>query len=279
MIDPAAWRRACRALAIAVVATGFAGNPATAGREPVRIFAAASLIDVVEALGDAYRHPDRELRIVPAASSTLARQIAAGASAHLFLSADRQWMDWLAEQGRIVPGSRLTFASNTLVIAMRETVSAEPESDPASGASAVGDILRRAAAGRIAIGDPDHVPAGRYARAVLSATGVWDAIEPHLVPTADTRAALRLVSEGAVAAGLVYRTDALAGGVRIVAHLADPDPPIVYQAALIAGPGRVPDSGAAAFLAFLASPDAAVVLCAAGFRPLAAAARPCEGAP
>ncbi len=247
--------------------------------EPVRIYVAASLIDAAEALTEAFGDFHGKSVVVPGASSTLARQIANGAPADVFMSANREWIDWLIARRKIVPGSPRAVAGNALVVVTGPDGGARPETRRAVGADTAAQVLRAAAAGRIALGDPDHVPVGRYARAVISAAGFWREIEPAVVPTADTRAALRLVARGAVAAAIVYRSDALAADVRIVGQLPQPDPPIAYHVALVAGRPSGENPRAAEFMAFLMSADAAQVFCRAGFRPYSGAAPSCGATP
>lgn len=187
-------------------------------RDVVTIFAAASTADAVERFAQTSAHP---IRINSAASSTLARQIAAGAPADLFLSADVSWMDWLADRNAIEPGLRADLLGNRLVI-----VSADPAFDLASFE------------GRIALGDPDHVPAGRYAKAALQADGRWHAIADRTVPTAHVRAALALAERGEATAAIVYATDArVARRAKVVAELPTPSP-IRYPIAVIRGHRR-----------------------------------------
>ncbi|MHA1190248.1 MAG: molybdate ABC transporter substrate-binding protein [Alphaproteobacteria bacterium] len=235
----------------------------------MRIYTAASLVDVVEAMAVAY-DPSGNTVVVPAASSTLARQIARGAPADLFLSADQRWIDWLSEQGKIIPDSIVAMAGNTLVVIVPNSNEKSRQMPNATDPVSVADTLLPAVAGRIALADPDHVPLGRYARAVLKNDGLWADIEPGVVPAANARAALRLVEGRAVAAGIVYRTDAIAGDVMIIGALAQPEPPIVYWAARVGEPqsGGGPDGNADAadgFLNFLQSAQAMALLCRSGF--------------
>lgn len=179
------------ALAVLVVACGRSGGE-------VVVFAAASTIDVAEQVA-ARVEAERGGRVVvsAAASSTLARQIAEGAPADVFLSADPTWVDWLAERG--VGGDRAVLASGRLVWV-------EPAGTPPRGSltEAV------AAAQRAAMGDPTHVPVGTYGREALTEAGLWDAVQSRVVPQADARAALAAVETGAADAALVFASDALA---------------------------------------------------------------------
>lgn len=212
------------AIAIAAILAG----PAPA---QTRIYAAASLADALSAVAASYKaETGRNVVAVYAASSTLARQIEAGAKADLFLSADTDWMDYLAQRNLIRPASRCNLLGNALVV----VAPAHPRHRVAR--TSVATALRRAIRenGRIAVGDPDHVPVGRYARQSLGALSLWNEVKPHLAPAADTRAALAYVALGSSPAGIVYLTDALAEPrVRIVARFpAESHSAILYPVAL-----------------------------------------------
>lgn len=221
----------------------------------VRVFAAASLTDALSEIAQGFR-PAPVLSF--AASSTLARQIEQGAPADMFVSADEAWMDHLAERKLIAPASRVRLLSNALVLIA-------PAAQPLQLTIGAGFPLAQALAdGRLALADPEAVPAGRYARAALEHLGVWAAVEPRIVRAADVRGALRFVEQGEAAAGIVYRTDALAAGDRVQIVGAFPEgshPAIVYPAALLRGARRE----AAAFLAHLQSPQAWAVFARHGF--------------
>lgn len=229
-----------------------AGAPAAASGEALRIAAASSLADAAEDLGAAFtRSTGIETIIIAASSSTLARQIAGGAAVDVFLSADRDWADWLAGNGRLDAGTLAVFAGNRLVIAVPAGASIK--------AAGLEDSLKALNDGRIATGDPQHVPLGKYARDALRRQGVWDDVRSRLIPADSARAALRLVSSGQVAAGIVYASDAKAAELTI-AHVFPPaDPPIAYVAGLVSGVPAGPR-----FLAFLTGEQAAPVLCRHG---------------
>jgi molybdate transport system substrate-binding protein len=223
-------------LASLLVALGLLAAPlpvaAQSSGEPVTIFAAASTTDVLNELAGAYAaKTGGALRPVLASSSTLARQIAQGAPADLFLSASVQWMDHLEEQQLLAAGSRMPLLSNRLVLIAPADSPLRLRLSP--------DIPLRALLGdgRLAVGDPAHVPAGIYARQALQALGLWDQVADRLAPAANVRAALALVDRGEVAAGIVYETDAaISPRVKIVdAFPAAATPPIVYPLAIVAG--------------------------------------------
>ncbi len=184
------------------------------------LFVAASFQDAVRRLIDS-----RDWRPAPrlqvASSSTLARQIVRGAPADCFISADRQWVTYLEERNCLEPGHRKVLVGNRLVLVA-----------PLGSAVIPQDL--RAFAGRLALGDPSHVPAGRYGKQALEALGVWSSIVGRVVPTADVRAALALVERGEVDLGLVYATDARASArVRVVRELDGPE--VLYEIALLRG--------------------------------------------
>jgi molybdate transport system substrate-binding protein len=221
----------------------------------VRVLAAASLTEVVEALAARFEGA----RVVPSfgASSELARQIADGAPADVFLSASPEWIDFLREKG-ILDGEPVVLARNQLVcVAPRESPLAGGVPDPRAllGRLAEGDLVAIADAG---------APAGEYARAALAKLGLLDAYSPRLLGQKDVRAVLRLVAQGEVAAGFVYATDAkLARVERLFAFDPATHPPIEYHAATLHGAASPAE--ARRFVAFLGEPAARAVLAEAGF--------------
>jgi len=180
-------------------------------------------------------------RLSFAASSALARQVEGGAPADLYLSADEEWMDRLAGEGLLREGSRADLLTNDLVLIT-------PRGAPAAGLDAL-------ASGRVALADPDAVPAGRYARAALESLGLWERVKGRIVPAENVRAALALVERGEVPLGIVYATDAQASQGVTVAYRFPPEshPPIRYPVAVLAA-SRHHDTSV--FQAFLASEEA-----------------------
>ncbi len=241
------------------------GGPA---QQPPRleIFAAASLRDVVSDLAaDFERAEAAEVVLNFAGSNTLAQQIDAAPGADLFLSADRDWIDFLDARGRTVAGTRRDVLSNRLVlIAHRDAVADVDE---------LGD-LATAEYRFLALADPQAVPAGRYARRVLErsdAAGggdLWSAVADRVAPALDVRAALALVESDPEIFGIVYRTDARSSSkVRVLHELPElADAPITYCATLIAGGGQPRLAGR--FLDFLTSPEAAAIAERHGFLPV-----------
>ncbi|MEZ5318956.1 MAG: molybdate ABC transporter substrate-binding protein [Vicinamibacterales bacterium] len=250
------------ALAAALSACG--GSPASPRQ--VTIFAAASLRTALDEVMDVCRQDTgTTIRASYAASSALARQIEAGAPADLYISADEAWMDDVAAKGGIRTDSRLDLLGNALVLVA-------PASAPVTLAVAPGfDLAGALDGGRLAVADPDVVPAGKYAKAALQSLGVWDSVADRLAPAEDVRAALLLVSRAEAPLGIVYRTDAAADpGVVVVDDFpAGSHPPIVYPAALTTN--AAPD--AARVLDCLRTPPARRIFDRWGFTDPSAAPR------
>lgn len=184
-----------------------------AAERSITVFAAASMTDVLQEVGHAWTtRSGIPVRFSFAGSSTLARQIEAGAPADAFVSADEEWMDYLAQRKLIALPSRRDVAGNSLVLVAPADRAKPLRLEAASLQEALG---RR---GRIATGDPDTVPAGRYARAALRALGLWDDMKGRLVPADSVRSALNFVARGEAALGIVYATDAR--GVKEVREVA-----------------------------------------------------------
>ena len=173
--------------------------------EPVTVFAAASLADVLEELGEKIEDSTGiEVRFSFASSSTLARQIEAGADADIYASANERWMDYLVEAGLVDRSSLTTPVGNRLVlIAPADNDQGPVEIRPDLP---LADLLGED--GRLAIGDHEHVPAGIYAKEALESLGLWNEAEARLALADDVRAALALVARGEAPLGIVYRTDA-----------------------------------------------------------------------
>lgn len=240
-------------IALVVAAAAEAGQ--------VTVFAAASLATAVDEIAArfAVTRPDT-VRASYAASSALAKQIENGAPAQIFISADPEWMDYLAGKGLIEPASRFDLVGNALVLVA-------PADAPLPRTRIAPDvsIARLAGDARIATGDPDHVPVGKYARRALESLGQWQEVAPKLARADNVRAALALVERGEVALGVVYASDAAASDrVKVVAEFPERlHPPIVYPAALVAG-AQTP--AARLFLDFLRSAEARAVFARHGFR-------------
>lgn len=228
-------------------------NTLAAAADRLTLFAAASMKDAMDrAVAEYGATGGGEVVVSFASSSVLARQIEAGAPADLFISANRDWMDYLVERDLMRPDSQRLVAGNSLVIAATE--GAEPVSDP--------QLLL---ADRFAMGDPSHVPAGKYARTALESLGLWSKLEKNAVFGENVRVALELANRGEVKAAIVYGSDQKAAGglTRAYTFPADSHAPIVYPAA--ATKDAAP--GAEAFLDFLASRSGQKIFADLGFSP------------
>lgn len=245
----------------ALLALTLLGMAPFAQAATLHVSAAASLTDALDEAIEAYVGQHQDVTIVPiyASSSTLARQIASGAPSELFISANLEWMDWLEEQG-IAVQQRADLLQNRLALI---APAASDAADFTPGEDGNLESLL-GANDRLSVGDPDHVPAGIYARQALEALGEWQALEPRLARASDVRGALALVERGETPAGIVYQTDAEASeGVRTLGLFPlDSHDPVVYPVALIDAEGN---DDAAAFRAWLESEEALDIFAAHGF--------------
>lgn len=234
-------------------------SPVRAAEHGPLVLAAASMQESMNAAADAWAargHPRPVLSF--AASSALARQIQAGAPADLFISADEDWMTAVEKVGAIRRGTRANLVGNRLVLIA-------PADRPMRLAIAPGFPLARVLGrGRIAMADPDSVPAGRYAKAALEHLRVWGAVAPKLARAENVRAALALVERGETRLGIVYATDARASAkVRLVGIFPDRSHlPIRYPVALLARSRHV---DAEPFRRFLLSRAARAIFSGHGF--------------
>jgi len=239
--------------------------PGLPAEEAITVFAAASLREALERQAAAYAaEGHRAPRLVFAASSTLARQLAAGAEAQLFLSADERWMENLGEARPL--RSAPLLGNRLALLARRGTQPPCDAPEPCLRA-----LPGRLGDGRLALGDPQHVPAGRYGQAALTYYGLLPTLKGRLLPADSVRTALAWVARGEAPLGLGYASDArVLPALEALAILpAEAHPPIIYPL------GRLldaPQQGEAqAFEAFLRSPRARAAWEAAGFTPLASA--------
>ena len=264
MAGPGIWARRALVCLLAALAA-----PSVHAAEPQRVlvFAAASLKNALDEVIAAYdAETGTKVTASYAASPALAKQIEQGAPAQLFISADLDWMDYLAKRQQIADGTRRNLLGNSLVLIAGK--------DSQIGEVAIGpgfDLAALLGDGRLAVGEVKAVPAGKYARASLEHLGAWGAVEGKLAQAENVRAALTLVARGEAPLGIVYRTDAASDpSVRIVGTFpADSHAPITYPAAVTKeGEG----SAAAAFLQFLGSGTAKPAFEQQGFTLLGPAA-------
>ena len=265
---PAPVRVPALALFLTLAAAGGCG-PAAGGdhREAdpptLLVSAAASLSEAIGAVADRYEQ-EQGVRILlnVAGSQMLASQIIEGAPVDVFISADVLQMERAAAAGRIDAARRVDLLSNQLVVVV--------PSDRTGTVEEPHDLVNPAIE-RIALGDPEAVPAGVYARQYLESAGLWNAVAGRIVPASSVRAALRAVEAGTVEAGIVYRTDVRASGGAVIAFEVPPEvgPSIVYPAAVAVD---APNPAAAArFLDYLQTASARREFAAAGFIGLPAA--------
>ncbi len=229
-------------------------------KEKVTVFAAASLNNALTEIGKNFTREHNINAVFSfASSSTLARQIAQGAPAQVYLSANQNWMDYLVEQQAVAASSRITLLRNSLVLIA-------PQTSPVNNielnshwniSASIGDS-------RLAVGDPDHVPAGRYAKQALENLGLWQQAEPLLARGSDVRGALVLVERGESPLGIVYGTDALVTKkIKTVATFpADSHKAIEYPLVLV---DEKPSPAVTAFYQYLQGAGARAVFVKYGF--------------
>ena len=222
--------RRSRAIVASVLALGVA-FASLSHAEAITVFAAASLKEALDE--QAHRLTTAgvgKLTVSYGASNALAAQIEAGAPADVFISADVGWMDYVEQHQLLEPGTRVRLLTNTLVLIAPKTSAVTLAITPGFPLAAA---LR---GGKLAMANPDSVPAGKYGKAALASLGVWASVESAIARSENVRAALLLVARGEAPLGIVYATDARAEpGVRVVATFpAQTHPAIVYPAAVIA---------------------------------------------
>jgi molybdate transport system substrate-binding protein len=231
-------------------------NPVMRAAE-VNVFAAASLTDALKEIGTNYEKQSGDQAVFNfGASSLLERQIEEGAPADIFFSADEAKMDRLAAKDLIVKETRKSLLSNTLAI----VTSRESNLKIASPVDLTGSGVRR-----IALADPQVVPAGVYAKAFLEKEKLWPQIEPKVVPVDNVRAALAAVESGNIEVGMVFKTDAtISKKAKIAFEVpANAGPRISYSVAVTKSAKQV--EAAKQFVGYLGSDDAAKVFTKYGF--------------
>ena len=247
-------------LVLAIVLSAPA-HAADAQKPELLVFAAASLTNVLNDIGTEYTKQTRQpVKFSYAASSALAKQIEAGARADAFVSADLEWMDYLDARNLIDRATRRNVVGNRLVLIAPLDSKIELKIAPGFPLAAT------LGSSRLATGDPDSVPVGRYARTALTSLHVWNDVADKLVRADNVRSALAFVARGETPLGIVYETDAKVDkNVRIVDFFpADTHPPITYPGAVI----KTAKPGATAFLEFLFSPSAQSAFKKYGFQSL-----------
>jgi molybdate transport system substrate-binding protein len=249
-----------RFILAAAMAAALLFSPAARAADQVTVFAAASLKTALDAVSAAWTAETGNRAVISyAASSALARQIAQGAPADIFFSADLDWMDYLGGQNLIDKASVSKLLGNDIVLIAAKDSKLAAEIAPGF------DLAGLLGEGRLAMADVKSVPAGKYGKAALEFLGVWPSVEDQLAQAENVRAALKLVAVGEAPLGIVYRTDAGAEpSVKILGVFpSGSHPEIVYPVARVAASRN---DGASAFLQFLASPKARGIFEAQGFR-------------
>lgn len=251
--------RGLRGSLLTLALTCAAALPAKA--QDLTIFAAASMKSALDeiAAGWAKQTGKPVPRISYAASSVLAKQMEQGAPADIFVSADLDWMDYVAKRGLIQPPTRINLLANR--IALVASADSKIEAELAPGVD-LAKVL--GAGGRLAMGNVEAVPAGRYGKAALEKLGAWEGVKGKVAQADNVRAALLLVSRGEAPLGIVYSTDAASDPkVKVVATFPeDSHPPIIYPVASLKD-FKSPD--AAAFLEHLRGPAARAAFEKQGF--------------
>ena len=251
------WLAGCTAIVLLIA------GASAAFAQHLSVFAAASLKEALDEAAARYQKDkgrSERIAISYAASSALARQIENGAPADLFISADLDWMDYVEKRNLLRKDARANLLRNEIVLIAPASSKTALELKP--GAPLAQALGRE----RLAMADPDSVPAGKYGKVALEKLGLWASVAGQVARAENVRAALRFVSRGEAPLGIVYRTDAAADkNVRIIAAFpADSHPPIIYPAALLSG-GK--STEAAAFFDFIRSPVAFDIFRKHGFVP------------
>ncbi|MDW8848311.1 molybdate ABC transporter substrate-binding protein [Erwinia sp. MMLR14_017] len=249
-----------RHVIVAATLCGLAGQATAA--ENITVFAAASLTNALQEIADQYQQ-GKEVKIVSsfASSSTLARQIEQGAPADLFISADQQWMDYAIQKKTIDEASRFTLLGNELVLVA--PTESKPQPVTISASTNWKSLLKGQ---RLSVGDPDHVPAGIYAKEALQKLGAWDTLSSQLAPGNSVRVALALVERNEAPYGIVYGSDAIASKkVTVVGTFPEKShKPVEYPMAMVKDRNS---ATVTAFYNYLKGPEAAAIFKRYGFTP------------
>ncbi|QOL13930.1 molybdate ABC transporter substrate-binding protein [Dickeya dianthicola] len=252
-------------LTAAAFTLGMSANTALA-QDKVTVFAAASLTNALQDIAAQYQK-ENQVSIVAsyASSSTLARQIEQGAPADLFISADQQWMDYAQGKQLTENDTRYTLLGNQLVVIAPK--SADTKGFKIDDKTDWKALLK---GGRLSVGDPDHVPAGIYAKEALQKLSAWDTLSPLMARANDVRAAMILVEREEAPLGIVYGSDAVASTkVKVVGIFPEnTHKPVEYPMAIVKGHNT---PAVKSFFDYLKTPQAAVVFKQYGFTPVNAA--------
>ncbi len=198
---------------VALTLSATLAMPAFAAEQKITVFAAASLTNALQEIAAQYKK-EKNVDIVSsfASSSTLARQIEQGAPADLFISADQQWMDYAQDKKLTDTATRYTLLGNALVVIAPKT--SDVKHFAITDKTDWKSLLK---GGHLAVGDPDHVPAGIYAKEALQNLKAWDELSPVMARANDVRSAMALVEREEAPLGIVYGSDAVASNkVKVV---------------------------------------------------------------
>jgi len=247
-------------LALAALAVPLAGGlPAARAADQVTVFAAASLKNALDDINAAWKAgTGKSATISYAASSALAKQIEQGAPADVFISADLDWMAYLSDRKLTKKDTEHQLLGNRIVLVA--------PADSAAKADIVKgfDLAGLLGDGKLAMGNVDSVPAGKYGKEALETLGVWASVEKSIAQAENVRAALALVSTGEAPLGIVYQTDAMVAKVKVIGTFPDDShPPIIYPVALTVQGAK--SDAAKAYLDYLKSDAAKAVFQKAGF--------------
>jgi len=214
-----------------ILVTAFWLTFAGMARAEVAVYVPGAMTEAMQAIADAADAADIPFTVVGGHSPAQARQIAEGAPADIFVSADPQWTEFLRGKGLLDQPSEAVLVSTRLVLITSTTATLTYHASPGESLAAQLD------GGRLAVGDPETVPAGRFARQALTRLGSWNEVENRLAPLPNVRAVVAMVARGEVPAGIGYASD-VAGepSVRIAAVFPpEAAPPITFPIAIVAG--------------------------------------------
>ncbi|WGV98422.1 molybdate ABC transporter substrate-binding protein [Vibrio sp. YMD68] len=247
--------------------------PVAYAKENITVFAASSLTNVLSEIARDYQQDHKvNIRLSFASSSALARQIVYGAPADIYFPANQKWLDYVIEQKAVDANSRVTLLNNSLVLIASESSDLLAENYAVKNDAVKKHVLEFESlslveslqGGRLAIGDPDHVPVGEYAREALMYYQQWDTIKSHVARANNVRGALVLVERGEAPLGIVYQTDAIISSkVRSIATFSPQShDAIEYPMVMVSDE---PSIASQAFFEYLQSEDAKAVYIRHGF--------------
>lgn len=250
-INRHSWVKLAVASAAAAFVTLASFAAPAAAQEKVTVFAAASMKNALDNANKAWgTQGGKDVTVSYAASSALAKQIESGAPADIFISADLDWMKYISDRKLVKEDTKFNWLGNRIVLVAAKDAAKPVDIKPGF------DLAGLLKGGRLAMGEQNAVPAGKYGKAALEKLGVWSSVEKSVAGAESVRSALALVSRGEAPYGIVYQTDAAADpGVAIVGTFpADTHPPIIYPIAILS---ESKSQDAAAYLDYLKSAKAA----------------------